>query len=54
MPEKKDEQDMERLLMSNLIKYFEKNIPHSQKDDEAAIRDAVTSYFGGKDDYRQR
>jgi hypothetical protein len=53
MPEENEKQDMERLLMSNLMKYFEKTVTHSQKDDEAAIRNSVTRYFGGEDDYRQ-
>jgi hypothetical protein len=53
MPEEKEKQDMERLLMINLMKYFEKTDGHSQQDDEAAIRNAVTHYFGGNDDYRK-
>jgi hypothetical protein len=53
MSETKENQDMERLLMINLMKYFEKTESHSQEADEATIRNAVTSYFGDKDDYRQ-
>ncbi len=44
----KEGQDLQRLITNNLIKYFEKPVRHAPDYDEAAIRDSVTHYFGGK------
>jgi hypothetical protein len=47
----KEEMDLERFLINNLMKYFEKT-ETGFRDGEAVLREAVTRYFGGKDDCR--
>jgi hypothetical protein len=38
-------QDMERLLINGLIKYFEKTIDQSRENNETAVLEAVNYYF---------
>ncbi len=37
---------LERLIIDNLIKYFEKPVTRSLKSNESAIINAVSRYFG--------
>jgi hypothetical protein len=45
---KKEEQNLQKLIISNLAKYFEKPVRHALDYNDTAIRDSVTNYFGGK------
>ncbi len=40
-----EERQLEKLIMTNLSKYFETPVKQSGENDEAAILDAVKRYF---------
>ena len=46
MIKEKEEKELKKQMITNLIKYFEQPVKHAPDYDEGAIRDAVTHYFG--------